>query len=783
MTVMSDGLARLSKMFADQLPSRLAEIVEQVQALADVPWEVARVEKVHRQVHSLTGSGGTFGMPDVSDTARPLEVMLERLLKRPHGPNETETSTIDAALQKLQAVVEFNLSRVAIQNIQPIHPGSAQTYGPPPVTQPLIYIVEDDREQAEYYRQLVCAANYQVQVFYDLDTFHLACDRQKLLAAIIMDMGFVQGSQAGAEAIALLRTNCPCEVPVIFVSAQDSIGARLAAYRAGANHYLTKPVNGHQLLEQLARLTLRTPIDPYRVLLVDDDPLLLQAMADMLRAAGMVVRAEQSALKTLDVLRDFKPDVLLLDVYMPDCNGPELAMVLREQNEYVAMPILFLSVECDVNKQAMALRLGGDDFLMKPVQQESLVLAVTTRAGRARAIREAIEHPSISVQKDKQGADAAGSPKPIESSPVEVNRSILSAKSAKSRFLSNMSHEMRTPLNAILGYAQLVQMDLRLQGESGELVRDGAQEITKAGQHLLSLINDVLDLAKIEAGRMEVTLGPVWLDELFIACQSVAEPLAKARSVTLKFQYEQSRNMMINADGVRIKQVLLSLISNAIKYNRSGGQVLVSWRQPTPFLVQVQVADTGAGLTGAQMAQLYTPFERLGAEQGNIEGAGIGLAMSRQLVELMGGVIGGVSQIGEGSTFWFELPVVQAAELLHPAIVWPAATQTESISTMQKKVLYIEDSATNVRLMRKIMAKRPELLMQDVPSAELGLPLAQSFRPDLILLDLNLPGMDGYQALLQLRQIEGLQQTPVIAVTANAMMVNGQAWRPGLPPT
>jgi signal transduction histidine kinase/HPt (histidine-containing phosphotransfer) domain-containing protein len=823
MAVISDSLAQLSKIFVAQLPRRLEQVVTHIQALMLEPWGPSQADPAHRLVHALTGSAGTFGLPLVSDAARPLELILAGLRARTDGPHPHETAAIDATLEQLLRVAKQELHLRAPSAVESSESNDATVIAAGhriglavnPVSAakapPVIYIASDDLQQGEYLRQTLHADGYRVVMFDALDHLRAAGEPQEWPAAVIVCLSSHAGEGGKGDdmrPLAALRAVCPPDMPLILIAARDDIDARLAAYRAGVSRYMVMPVAAQYLLGQVARLILRAPGEPYRVLLVDDDPLLLQAMAEMLRQAGMMVCTEQSSLKALATLHHFAPDVLLLDVYMPDCNGTELAQLIREQDAYAFMPILFLSVETDHAKQALALQLGADDFLVKPVRAPQLVLAVGTRARRAREVRQRATQTALTTGGADSGlqrqleqalseANAAielanrteerylsninappnhADPRlthQLEQALSEANAAIELANRTKARFLSNMSHELRTPLNAILGYAQLVQMDEGLLGESGDAARDGAQEIAKAGQHLLALINDVLDLAKIEVGSMEVTLGPVWLDELLLACQTAAAPMAQVRSIMLTFQHGHSSDVILSADGLRIKQVLLSFISNAIKYNRPGGSVQVTWHRPNSRVLRIEVTDSGVGMAQEQLRRLYTPFDRLGAEQGSIEGTGIGLVISRQLVEMMGGSIGVISAPGEGSTFWVELPLMRSEDLLsvNPVVVTQPAPQDARMDALavQKKVLYIEDSSTNLRLMRKILSKRTEIVMYDASSAELGLPLAQSIQPDIILLDLNLPGMDGYQALKQLRQIDGLQHVPVVAVTANAM--------------
>lgn len=342
------------------------------------------------------------------------------------------------------------------------------------------------------------------------------------------------------------------------------------------------------------------------------------------------------------------------------------------------------------------------------------------------------------------------------------------ANAAKSEFLSRMSHELRTPLNAIIGFAQM----LTLPGKSSltEQQADNVQEILKAGQHLLVQVNEVLDLARIESGRIELSLEPLPLAPLFKDCVAQVLPLAAAQGITIAAPLDEA--VALQGDYTRVKQVLLNLLSNAIKYNRDGGQIHVA-AVAMGEQMRVEVRDTGRGIAPEKRARLFKPFERLESSYDGIEGTGIGLALVKRLVEAMGGEIGVESEVDVGSTFWFVLPAASLPNLptlpLQKVGAGTTAIATDGTKTSQHRVLYIEDNPANLKLIRKIIGLRPEFTLLDAMNAELGLEIARRERPALILLDINLPGMDGFAAIAQLKEWPGTATIPVIAVTANAM--------------
>ncbi|MGF6182460.1 signal transduction histidine kinase/ActR/RegA family two-component response regulator [Massilia sp. UYP32] len=350
---------------------------------------------------------------------------------------------------------------------------------------------------------------------------------------------------------------------------------------------------------------------------------------------------------------------------------------------------------------------------------------------------------------------------------ANANEEAKSANQAKSAFLSSMSHELRTPLNAILGFAQILTSDTL--PSTLEQKKEFANHILKSGRHLLTLINEILDLAKVESGTITLSMEPVALADILLEVRTMIEPIAATRKVRALFPAVDGAVVM--ADRTRLKQVLLNLLSNAVKYNREEGAVVVSCEQSGPERLRLSVQDTGHGLNPEQLANLFQPFNRLGQEAGAQEGTGIGLVVTRRLVELMGGEIGVTSSPGVGSVFSIELgstaPLASALPERGPeAQAAPSAPPAEGEPHL---VLYVEDNPANLRLVEEIVAFRRDLRLLSAPDGHLGLELAKAHRPDAILMDLNLPGMSGFEVLRQLRADPETTWIPVIALTANAM--------------
>lgn len=340
---------------------------------------------------------------------------------------------------------------------------------------------------------------------------------------------------------------------------------------------------------------------------------------------------------------------------------------------------------------------------------------------------------------------------------IEAVSAAEKANLAKSEFLSNMSHDLRTPLNAILGFAQLM--------ESGSSPTTASQkrsidQIISAGWYLLRLINEILDLAQVESGKLSLLIRPVSLTKTVRECQTMIEPEAQKRGIIITYPHPNN-TIFVKADQTRIKQILINLLSNAIKYNKVGGTVVVSFDLRTPNRIRICVEDTGNGITADKMPQLFQPFNRLGQETGDEVGTGIGLAMTKRLVEMMGGSIGVESTVGEGSVFWFELDLTDDTD---------ADADADMPTTARDyTLLYIEDSPANQMLIQDIIARRSDVRLLITQSGIEGVKIARTHRPDVILMDINLPDISGITALGMLAEDPATAQIPVVALTANAM--------------
>jgi PAS domain S-box-containing protein len=338
------------------------------------------------------------------------------------------------------------------------------------------------------------------------------------------------------------------------------------------------------------------------------------------------------------------------------------------------------------------------------------------------------------------------------------------ANLAKSEFLSSMSHELRTPLSAILGFAQLIESGSPAPTTSQQRSLD---QILKAGWYLLDLINEILDLALIESGKLSLSLEPISLAEVMRESQAMIEPQAKKRGISVSFpQFDTP--FFVRADRTRVKQVLVNLLSNAVKYNKEGGAVLVECIASEPDRVRICVKDSGEGLTADQLTQLFQPFNRLGQEGNAEKGTGIGLVVCKRLVELMGGTIDVVSTVGKGSVFSIELSLTTerqpASGADSPMDTAPPVLADARLRTL----LYVEDNPANLMLVEDLIARRPDVRFLSARDGNRGVEIARTSRPDVILMDINLPGISGIDALRILALDPTTAHIPVIALSANA---------------
>ncbi len=561
---------------------------------------------------------------------------------------------------------------------------------------------------------------------------------------------------------------------------------------------------------------------PHVILIAEDSPTQREMLRYMLEHNAFSVEAATNGRNALTLLERIRPVAVITDIDMPEMDGYALCRSIKGDPELKGIPVILLTSLSDPENVIMGLACGADYFIMKPYSEEFLlsriqhILANRTlescrrelsgqeisfrgknyciNSERQQILNLLLSTYETAIEKNQELADASAKfsvlNEQLEDNMAELeskNRQLLTlndefekqrgvaheaklqaeeANRAKSDFLSSMSHELRSPLNAILGFAQLLESDAPpptpVQNES-------IAQILQAGWYLLKLINEILDLAKIESRQTPLTMEPVSLAEVMLECQGMIEPQAQQRGIPITFPCFTAP-VFVMGDQTRVKQVLINLLSNAIKYNRTLGTVEVQCRTNPPDRIRVSVKDSGVGLSLNQQEQLFKPFNRLGQENGSEEGTGIGLVVSKQLVELMGGVIGVESGVGTGSVFWFDL--MSANETNH-VMTEGSGTAAEQHpvpgGTRLHTLLYVEDNQANITLVEHIIARHPTIRLLIALNGASGIEIARSSLPDVILMDINLPGINGIDTMKMLRSDSATAHIPVIAISANAM--------------
>ncbi|WP_413436481.1 ATP-binding protein [Sulfuriferula sp. GW1] len=433
----------------------------------------------------------------------------------------------------------------------------------------------------------------------------------------------------------------------------------------------------------------------------------------------------------------------------------------RRESAVLADEAAVLNRESSATAREDAVLLREAAASLRELAISTIEAAQTASDGHMLALQQANAHLVVATIEAQKLVEQ------IEITKIQLMNAKLVAEQAslaKSAFLSSMSHELRTPLNAILGFAQLLEAGSPPPSDV-QMVR--LHQIIKAGWYLLELINEILDLAVIESGKLTLSREPLLLIDVVRECQAMIETQAQQRGIRLDF-LPFDHTWFVNADRTRLKQVLINLLTNAIKYNREQGTVVVACSASTPQRLRISVKDSGAGLPPEKLAQLFQPFNRLGQENGAEQGTGIGLVVTKQLIELMGGTIGVESTVGAGSEFWIELSRDLMPQLASGQTM-PAGIIQAQANPVLRTLLYVEDNPANLMLVEQIIERYPHLRMLSARNGDLGVALAKLHLPDVILMDINLPGISGFQAVHLLRENPVTAHIPVIALSANAM--------------
>lgn len=521
-----------------------------------------------------------------------------------------------------------------------------------------------------------------------------------------------------------------------------------------------------------------------RILIVDDDRDFANGLSDIMELWNYQDETVNSAEKVLEKVKIFLPDVALIDIRLGNVNGTDLITPIKKLYPVVCIMVTgYATIETAIE----AIKHGADDYLKKPLNPSELQTVLErcfkkielerekaclekkleeTLKDLENRVKERTKELTESNEKLKQEISMRMQ---IESRLKDSMKEAQCANEAKSVFLSSVSHELRTPMNSILGFAQLLELDT--VEPLSEKQRERIGHIVKSGNHLLKLINEVLDLSRIESGNIQLSMDSVQIFSIISEVYEIIEPMARMHDITINNRIKQS-DQYILADRTRLRQVLMNLLSNAIKYNNPKGSVTISCKYAEDDTIRINIEDTGPGLTNNKLKSLFEPFNRLGMEALNIEGTGIGLTITKRLVELMGGSIGVESKVGKGTIFYIDLKKTKCPVAINN-LMKDVTNKKDLAGTIEKKtLLYVEDNPINLKLVECILQYRPNIKLLIAGNAEEGIEMAQIHHPDIILMDIKLPGMDGYEATKLLKSNDQTKEIPVIALSANAMQTD-----------
>lgn len=634
-----------------------------------------------------------------------------------------------------------------------------------------ILYVEDSAIDADLVRRALLRSEPppQLEVVPTLAQARAALAEPLRFDLLLADLNLPDGN--GLELVAEVRRR-RLPLAVVTLTGQGDEALVLAALKAGSDDYLAKSDGFASRVTTTVRAALAARRadnmrheQPLRVLYVEHSALDIDLTRRhfAVQAPHIGLECVPDAVTALERLphgpdEAMRFDALLLDFRLAGDTGLDVLKTLRQERG-LDLPVVLVTGQGSEDVAALAMRMGATDYVVKRSNYlATLPMALENAVNRVQAAREHAAVRALNAALERRVAERTAELAAAKEMAESANRS-------KSTFLARMSHDLRTPLNAVLGFSQLLALDPSL-ARSGSSVRQ-LQLIHDAGRHLLAMIDDVLDLARIETGGLHLSPEAVDAQQLVHECLHLVGPLAAKHGVDLRPTASQPAGL-VHADRTRLRQVLVNLLSNGIKYNRPGGQVEVTLAGGDGS-VQLAVTDTGRGLTAQQLAALYQPFNRLGAESGNIEGTGLGLVIAQQLMQAMNGRIDVRSSPGSGSTFTLTLPAAAAAATPARPPSWPVELPTLSPRPIPRRVLYVEDNPLNQTLMRDLLQSHPGVelrLAGDGPSA---LQLAVQWQPQLVLLDLDLPGVSGYEVLRRLRADQATAALPCIAVSALAL--------------
>lgn len=616
----------------------------------------------------------------------------------------------------------------------------------------IIYLLLDDSDISNKLNNHIKKFGYETRfIGHEInspDNFEL-----NLRCALLCDL-----SQPSSNTVTLARNS---DIPIIYLSHEDSIEKRLESVRTGGSYFLSYGSKASSIAAILDRATTPHLHKSYRILIVDDDEMLAKLNQISLKRAGMVTRLVHNPLDTLKYLDDFKPDLILMDIYMPQCSGTELARIIRQQEQYAGIPIVFLSSESDIQEQMAAMEFGGDDFLSKPAAPERLVASVANRAKRA------VDANIVSKKLEALASE-------LKAQTIKLDNALISARSSealKTKLIATMSHEVRTPINGMIGILERL-LDSSLKPSQ----KEQAEIVLSSTESLLRILNDTLDFSKIEAGKMVLENTDFNLRKCAKESQQLFHDAAIKKGIIIHYSIDEAIPKIMTGDPLRIKQVLINLTNNAIKFTDEGDidiSIKLQESHDDNLLLMFKVKDSGIGMTLGQQNKIFQEYSQAETSTSRTHGGtGLGLSICEKLVKMMGGEIGVTSQSGIGSTFWFTIELSKADIKSNPASSL-SAQQAPVIrfDTPSPRLLVADDCNVNLMVISSRL-KKLGITVDTVANGEEAIYMAQKNCYQMILMDCHMPVVDGYMATQAIRAYEQSHKktgTPIIAITGNTL--------------
>lgn len=607
----------LRKKFAADLPARFQEIKNLYHDQTRQA-ENGDPTQLRQALHRLAGLAGTFKANYISELARNIE---NRYAQESTDSRDENQRIIVILFNRLETAIQQYLANV--NQIDSYYLAKATINK----SDKSIWLIAPENPQTEWFSNVLSENGYVINHLPNLKAFAESIGgKHKLPSLIIMDAA-LNTPDTVQPSIHTLKAGIKDFPPLIFISEHGDTLSRLEAVRAGASDFLLQPVNRDFLLNTVAQSL--SPPSSQKILIVDDDPIGAEYIANIIRAAGYQGQVLNEPLRIFEALAAFNPDLLILDIYMPDCSGIELAKAIRQCCCHNLMPILFLTTGTDIDQELCALGSGGDEFIRKTDPDCYLLEKLSHRLRRLDQIRTLHEQLKAAQQRSER------------------------LQKSQSDFLTYVVHEMKAPLNLILGFSELLQMDGELNSEQQEMVA----EIVKGGRNQLAIIEELTEQIQIATGRLALNIESIDIIPLLSQAVSNAAMLGSERSIVIQGRFNTHDHIHVLADRRRVEQILANLLSNAIKYNKPAGHVWIDVHRRTNDMLRIEVLDTGIGIAQEDVEIVFEAFERLNAAQCGIDGVGIGLSICNQLLKLMNGRIGLDSQLEGGSKFWIELPL------------------------------------------------------------------------------------------------------------------------------